>query len=165
MTSETICYLLFVDYFLNKHGLVAAKTFFLSFGNIGSLLIAGNRSLDLCNWIKCSLRQSPAFISETLRIEMQGGKALCRPDISAYNCEMAPFCEVSLNSLYILCVPVRESYLNHTPKFFTVFGFRSNISLTARISPTDFLALLSFLIKYQNLDFARTLFFANKRIR
>ncbi len=44
----------------------------------------------------------------------------------AYICWMAPLTVRSRYSLYIECVPVRESYLIRTPKFLTVFGFFSN---------------------------------------
>ena len=63
--------------------------------------------------------------------------------------------EMSRYSLYMLCVPVLELYLNQTPKFLTrSAGLSSCTSLMSTISPLAFFTFLSFLVKYQKRDLA-----------
>lgn len=57
---------------------------------------------------------------------------------------MAPSLVVSLNSLYILCVPVLLSYLNNTPYVLARNGFFSLICSQANNSPFDFFSLYFF---------------------
>ena len=58
----------------------------------------------------------------------------------------------------MLCVPDLESYLSQIPKFLTLRGLFSWMRLRETISPVDFLTFLNFIKKYQNRDFATTVF-------
>ena len=55
----------------------------------------------------------------------------------------------------MLCDPVLDWYRTQIPKFLTVVGLFSKISLHATICPLAFLTLRSLAKKYQNLERAR----------
>ena len=102
--------------------------------------------------------------STTLRIWTDLNRDLCRAAMSWYICSTASTRDIALYSLYMLCVPDRESYLNQRPKFLTLSGLFSWIALTDTISPDAFFNLRICLMKYQNRDSATTEFGANSLI-
>ena len=103
--------------------------------------------------------------------------------MSWYKESTASALDISRYSLYMLCVPERESYRIQMPKFLTFVGRFSCILsqcqpcvimrgrrssrtwLIEMTSPLVFLIFFNFVRKYQNLDFATTIFGANIRMR
>merc|ERR1712118_639531 len=95
-------------------------------------------------------RTLSASTTAVLMIWIVGARARWREAISAYIWSMTPFNVVSRYSLYMLCCPLRLMYLIHAPKFLTVVGSSSWISLTDMIWPLAFFTFLSIDRKYQN---------------
>jgi hypothetical protein len=92
-------------------------------------------------------------------------RALCLAAKSAYMASIASVLDNSLYSLYMLCVPDLESYLNQTPKFLTFWGRFSWIWLMEITSPFAFFTLRSLARKYQKRDLAITSLGAKIRMR
>jgi len=103
--------------------------------------------------------------STTLRMWIDLKRERCLAAMSWYRASTASVLDISRYSLYMLWVPDRESYRIQMPKFLTLRGRFSWITLRLTISPLAFLTFLSFIKKYQKRDFATTVLTAKIRIR
>merc|ERR1711907_374959 len=106
-----------------------------------------------------------ASISVTLMMWMELKRARWRPAISWYICCTASFCVSAENSLYMLVVPERESYLSQMPYFETFSGFFSKISRVERISALAFFIFTRRRMKYQKRERACVSFLVKSLIR
>jgi len=154
------------DHCLKVLGLLALNTdLYLLWLALVAVRRIGNLTLLSLYWTLLGLLIS-SFLLRTavLMIEMVSGEARWFPAISECSWLMAPLRETSLYSLYMLWLPVLDSYLRTIPKVLMWFGFLSKISFTDRIWPWALLVLSWRLRWYQNLDLAITLFLAKRRM-